>query len=300
MTAMIGDSFRAPGKGKRPARSAAEQASGEIGDICARRRLAQADQLAGPVLTPLLDGPGADRVWMAAAFLLGAIARDTFGDPQAAERALQHALDVAGPEQVLSPLLSDPSPGPPGRQDRHPRADGTLIGPAAALLAGANRPAALPGPPAGHLKALTASSWDTHDAAPAAQAHCQGWRRCGRWHGHGRLGSLFPAESELGRNLQRSIPSFQGENVALVLAVEAGLSLTAGLRGGQREDPRHGWGPAAGGVRDGRGRRCSCRATRRGWVSGSGRCPGTGPGRRAACESASESIAAPLSAALVP
>lgn len=37
MTAMIGDSFRAPGKGKRLARSAAEQTSGEIGDICTRR-----------------------------------------------------------------------------------------------------------------------------------------------------------------------------------------------------------------------------------------------------------------------
>jgi LuxR family transcriptional regulator, maltose regulon positive regulatory protein len=92
---------------------------------------------------------------VAAAFLLGAIARDMLGDPQAAERALQHALDLAGPEQVLSPFLSDPSPGPPGRQDQHPRAGGTLIGPAAAVLAGADRPAALPGPPARHLEALT-------------------------------------------------------------------------------------------------------------------------------------------------
>jgi len=71
------------------------------------------------------------------------------------ERALQHALDLAGPEQVLSPFLSDPPPGPPGRQDRYPRAGGTLIGPAAAPLAGADRPAALPGPPARHLEALT-------------------------------------------------------------------------------------------------------------------------------------------------
>ena len=117
--------------------------------------LAQADQLAGAVLTPLLDGPGSDRVWVAAAFLLGAIARDTLGDPQAAERTLQHALDLAGPEQVLSPFLSDPSPGPPGRQDRHPRDGGTLIGPAAAPPPGASRPAALPGPSARHLEALT-------------------------------------------------------------------------------------------------------------------------------------------------
>jgi LuxR family transcriptional regulator, maltose regulon positive regulatory protein len=46
-------------------------------------------------------------------------------------------------------------PRPPGRQDRHPRAGGTLIGPAAAGLAGADRLAALPGPPARHLEALT-------------------------------------------------------------------------------------------------------------------------------------------------
>jgi hypothetical protein len=48
MTAMIGDSFRAPGKGKRPARSAAEQTNGEIGDICARHRLAQAARTGTP------------------------------------------------------------------------------------------------------------------------------------------------------------------------------------------------------------------------------------------------------------
>lgn len=46
-------------------------------------------------------------------------------------------------------------------------------------------------------------------------------------------------------------------NVASVLAVEAGLSLTAGLLEGRREDPRHGGGPAARGVRDGPGRKFS-------------------------------------------
>jgi LuxR family transcriptional regulator, maltose regulon positive regulatory protein len=49
---------------------------------------------------PLLDGPRPDRAWAVAAFLLGAIACDTLGDPRAAERALQHALDLAGPDQV--------------------------------------------------------------------------------------------------------------------------------------------------------------------------------------------------------
>jgi LuxR family transcriptional regulator, maltose regulon positive regulatory protein len=156
MTAMIGDSSsRAPGKGKRPARSAGERTTGEIRDICAWRGLTQADQFAAAVLTPLLDGPRPNRVWVVAAFLLGAIARDTLGDPQAAEHAVQHALDLAEPDQMLSPFLSHPSPGPPDRHDRHPGAGGTLIGQVADLLAGADRSASPPRTPARHLEALT-------------------------------------------------------------------------------------------------------------------------------------------------
>ena len=45
---------------------------------------------------------------------------------------------------------------------------------------------------------------------------------------------------KLGQSFQKSIPSFWGANVALVLAAGAGLSLTAGLLEGQREDLRHG------------------------------------------------------------
>jgi hypothetical protein len=121
MTAMIGDSsFRAPGKGTRPARSAGERTTGEIRDISARRRLARADRSVAAVLTPLLGGPRPTRVWVVAVFLLEAIARDTLGDPEAAERALQHALDLAEPDQMLSPFLSHPSPGLLGRHDQHP------------------------------------------------------------------------------------------------------------------------------------------------------------------------------------
>ena len=96
-----------------------------------------------------------DRVWMVAAFLLGAIARDAFGGPQAAECALQYALDLAGPDQVLVPFLSHPRPGPPGRHDRHPSPGGTRIGPAADLLAVVDRPAAPPRTSARHFQALT-------------------------------------------------------------------------------------------------------------------------------------------------
>ena len=81
---------------------------------------------------------------------------------------------------------------------------------------------------------------------------------------------------KLGQNFQKSIPSFQVANVASVLAVEAGLSLTAGLLEGRREDPRHGGGPAARAVRAGQ----AGRSLRNwpGWVSRSGRCPAVAAG----------------------
>jgi LuxR family transcriptional regulator, maltose regulon positive regulatory protein len=63
---------------------------------------AAAVQSVAAVLTPLLDGPRGDQVWVAAAFLLGAIARDTLGNPEAAERALRHALDLAGADRRAS------------------------------------------------------------------------------------------------------------------------------------------------------------------------------------------------------
>ena len=46
-----------------------------------------------------------------AAALLEAIAHDTLGDPGAAGRALEHALDVAEPDLTLFPFLVHPAPG---------------------------------------------------------------------------------------------------------------------------------------------------------------------------------------------
>ena len=46
--------------------------------------------------------PGAYRAWVVAAFLLGTIARGALGDPDTAGRALQSALDLTQPDQVLS------------------------------------------------------------------------------------------------------------------------------------------------------------------------------------------------------
>jgi hypothetical protein len=96
MTAMTGDSSSAPGKGNWSARSAGERAGGQLRDVVAMPRLAQADrQAATAVLVPLLDTPAADRVWVAVAFLLGAIARDAFGNPDAVTgRAAGHRCEA--------------------------------------------------------------------------------------------------------------------------------------------------------------------------------------------------------------
>jgi LuxR family transcriptional regulator, maltose regulon positive regulatory protein len=112
MTAMISDfSSRAHGKGKQPVRSVGECTSEEIRDLLAVPRLAQTDRPTTAVLMPLLDVLRAHQVWVVAAFLLGTIARDALGDPYAAGRVLQRALDLAESDQVLFPFLSDPSPG---------------------------------------------------------------------------------------------------------------------------------------------------------------------------------------------
>ena len=47
---------------------------------------------------------------MVAAALLEAIARDELGDPAAADRAIDRALDLAGPDRMLFPFLTYPAP----------------------------------------------------------------------------------------------------------------------------------------------------------------------------------------------
>jgi LuxR family maltose regulon positive regulatory protein len=137
MTAMISDSSpRAHRKGRANAGRSAE----------------------GPAtaaLMPLLDVPGAHRISVVAAFLLGAIARDAFGDPDAAELALQRVLDLAEPDQVLFPYPVRTSPRPHDRQARHHAADAALISETADLLARVDRLAPPPGKEGRPLQALT-------------------------------------------------------------------------------------------------------------------------------------------------
>ena len=77
-------------------------------------RLAQDDPHAAiAALAPVLDGsaPVVWPAWLAQAFLLEAIARDALGDPAAAGRALERALDLAEPDGALLWFLLHPAPG---------------------------------------------------------------------------------------------------------------------------------------------------------------------------------------------
>jgi LuxR family maltose regulon positive regulatory protein len=152
MTAMISDSSPAAhGEGKPLARSSGERTSGGTRDIVARPRPGRGDRPATAVRTPVRDVSAACRILIAAAFMLGAIARDTLGDPDAAGCALQRALDLTEPDQVLPLFLIRPPPGLLDRHARHYSADAALSCQTADLLARMDRLA----PPPHHIEALS-------------------------------------------------------------------------------------------------------------------------------------------------
>ena len=112
------------------------------GEICiatAALRLAQDDpHAAAAALAPVLDGsaPVPRWAWLAQAFLLEAIARDALGDPAAAGRALERALDLAEPDGTLGSFLLHPAPGLLERHARHRTAHASLLMEVRSLLAG--------------------------------------------------------------------------------------------------------------------------------------------------------------------
>ena len=124
-----------------------ERERGEIRIATAGLRLVQDDpHAAAAALAPVLDG-SAPLTWPAGliqALLLEAIARDTAGDPGAAGRALEQALDQAEPGGVLLPFLLHPAPFLLARHTRHRTAHASLVGQIQDLLAGDG-----PAPPAG-------------------------------------------------------------------------------------------------------------------------------------------------------
>jgi LuxR family transcriptional regulator, maltose regulon positive regulatory protein len=126
-----------------------ERDSGQMRNAVAVLRLAQDDPEAATVaLAPVIDGsvalPNA-HLWDVQAWLLEAIARDALGDAGAARRALERALQLARPENLLFPFLLDPAPGLLDRHRRTGTAHARLISEILNLLAG-RKPAA----PSGH------------------------------------------------------------------------------------------------------------------------------------------------------
>src|SRR5262249_56152589 len=86
---------------------------GEMRIAAAVLRLAQDDPRAvTAAIAPVLDGsaPVVWPAWLVEAFLLEAIARDALGDPGAANRALECALDLAQPHPPLLRFFLHPAP----------------------------------------------------------------------------------------------------------------------------------------------------------------------------------------------
>ena len=81
----------------------------------------------------------------AAALLLEARARDALGDPAAAGRVLERALDITESTGILLPFLLDPAPALLERQRRYSAAHPALISQILDLLRGTTRSAPPPG-----------------------------------------------------------------------------------------------------------------------------------------------------------
>ncbi len=147
---------------------------GEIRIAAAALRLAREDpHAATAALAPVLDGSASVgwRSWLVEACLLEAIARDALGDPAAAGRALERALDLAEPDGALLWFLMHPVPDLLKSHTRRRTAHAALIAQILDLLAG-NRPAPAPAGPQPPLKPLSKSEirvlryLPTHMTAP--------------------------------------------------------------------------------------------------------------------------------------
>jgi LuxR family maltose regulon positive regulatory protein len=128
--------------------SAPDRDRREIRTAVAALRLAQSDPAAATAaLAPVLDGSalGGWRSWLAEAFLLEAIARDALGDPSAAGKALERALDLAEPDGALLWFLLHPAPGLLERHSSQRTTHAALLAQILDLLAG-NKPLRPAGP----------------------------------------------------------------------------------------------------------------------------------------------------------
>ncbi len=118
-----------------------ERETGEMRTVVAALRLAQHNPLAATAaLEPVVNGsvPVIHRISATEALLLEAVARDALGDPGAAERALERALDTADPDGAILPFLLHPVSVLLERHLRHRTAHSALIAEILGLLAGAS------------------------------------------------------------------------------------------------------------------------------------------------------------------
>ncbi len=124
-----------------------------IRTAAAALRLAQDNpRAATAALAPVLDSPapGCHQVWLIAASLLEASARDALGEREATGRALERRLDLAEPDGLLFPFLLYPAPELLERHARQRAAYPALIWKIISMLGG-RRPAAPAGAPPQHL-----------------------------------------------------------------------------------------------------------------------------------------------------
>jgi LuxR family transcriptional regulator, maltose regulon positive regulatory protein len=117
-----------------------ERALPEMRIAGAALRLAQDNpEAATHALVALLDERALamrPRVWPVQALLVEAIARDALGESEAAERALERALDLAEPEGLLIPFLLYPAAGLLDRHRRRRTSHAALLSEILDLLAG--------------------------------------------------------------------------------------------------------------------------------------------------------------------
>jgi LuxR family maltose regulon positive regulatory protein len=102
-------------------------------------RLAEGNpRAATAALAPVLHSspPGSHQVWLIAAFLLEASARDALGEREAAGRALERGLDLAESDGLLFPFLLHPVPELLERHARQRTAHPALIRKIISVLGG--------------------------------------------------------------------------------------------------------------------------------------------------------------------
>jgi LuxR family maltose regulon positive regulatory protein len=126
-----------------------EREHGQMRIATAVLRLAQGrPHAATAALAPVLDGsaPVTASTWLAQGFVLEAAARDALGDPAAAGRALERALDLAEPDSTLSAFLIHPVPALLERHARDCARHAALVAEILSLLPAGHRDTGGPSP----------------------------------------------------------------------------------------------------------------------------------------------------------